>query len=321
MTTPGDAGRSRAEVVLPVVVGVVSLCAIVAMGLWRVAPRVELQLTRDVTLHSLSDLPEVNVRFDGRDAILSGRVGDASERAALIASVRSRWGVRAVQAEGLVVAADVAVPAPRVPVSRVPASRVPASLARSVSPASLSPTSVAPVSVSPVSVSPASVSPASVSPVSVSPTSIAPASAPPTSIAPPATPPAPATTTLPAAVLDGLDAALAAELTGSPIRFAKSDASPDVASAAVLDRIAASLRAAPGAAIRIETHTDGSGTPVANLALSQKRAEAVRAALVTRGVPGDQLVPVGIGEDKPVASDATDAGRLRNRRVVIRTQR
>ena len=311
MTTPGDAGRSRAEVVLPVVVGVVSLCAIVAMGLWRVAPRVELQLTRDVTLHSLSDLPEVNVRFDGRDAILSGRVGDASERAALIASVRSRWGVRAVQAEGLVVAADVAVPAPRVPVSRVPVSRVPASLARSFSPASLSPTSVSPVSVST----------ASVSPVSVSPTSIAPASAPPTSIAPPATPPAPATTTLPAAVLDGLDAALAAELTGSPIRFAKSDASPDVASAAVLDRIAASLRAAPGAAIRIETHTDGSGTPVANLALSQKRAEAVRAALVTRGVPGDQLVPVGIGEDKPVASDATDAGRLRNRRVVIRTQR
>ena len=296
MTTRGDDGRSRVGLIRPAVVGAVSLCAIVAMGLWRVAPRVELQLTRDVTLHSLSDLPEVNVRFDGRDAILSGRVGDASERAALIASVRSRWGVRAVEAEGLVVAADVAVPAPRVPVSRVPVS-----LARSVSPVS--------------------VSPVSVSPVSVSPTSIAPGSFPPTSIAPPATPPAPATTTLPAAVLDGLDAALAAELTGSPIRFAKSAASPDAASAAVLDRIAASLRAAPGAAVRIETHTDGSGTAPANLALSQKRAEAVRAALVTRGVPGDQLVPVGIGENQPVASDATDAGRLRNRRVVIRTQR
>ena len=106
MTTRGDDGRSRVGLIRPAVVGAVSLCAIVAMGLWRVAPRVELQLTRDVTLHSLSDLPEVNVRFDGRDAILSGRVGDASERAALIASVRSRWGVRAVQAEGLVVAAE-----------------------------------------------------------------------------------------------------------------------------------------------------------------------------------------------------------------------
>ena len=306
MTTRGDDGRSRVGVIRPAVVGAVSLCAIVAMGLWRVAPRVELQLTRDVTLRSLSDLPEVKVRFDGRDAILSGRVGDAGERAALIASVRSRWGVRAVRAEGLVVAADVAVPAPRVPVLRVPVSRVPASLARPVSPTSLSPTSV---------------SPTSVLPVSVSPTSIAPGSVPPTSVAPPATPPAPATTTLPVAVLDGLDAALAAELTGSPIRFAKSAASPDAASAAVLDRIAASLRAAPGAAVRIETHTDGSGTALANLALSQKRAEALRDALVTRGVPGDKLVPVGIGEDQPLASDATDAGRLRNRRVVIRTQR
>lgn len=294
MRTPADGGRGRVDVVRPAIVGVVSLGAIIAMGLWRVAPRLELQLTRDVTLHSLADLPEVHVHFDGRDAILSGRVGDASERAALVASVRSRWGVRTVRADDLVVSPDVTVPAPRVPVSRVPSPRVPVSPATS---ARLPATAPQPTT---------SVSPGSVPPGSVPPTSIPPGSVPPT---------------LPATVLDGFDAALAAILTGSPIRFTKSDASPDAASAVVLDRLAASLLAAPGAVVRIETHTDGSGTAPANLALSQKRAEAIRAALVTRGVPGDRLVPVGIGEGQPIASDTTDAGRQRNRRVIIRTQR
>ena len=320
MTTPGDAGRSRADVVRPVVVGVVSLCAIVAMGLWRVAPLVELQLTRDVTLHSLSDLPEVQVRFDGRDAILAGRVGDANDRAAIIASVRSRWGVRAVRADDLVVIPDVTVPAPRVPVSRVPAPSVqPPVRARPLATTRQPATAVSPTSGSPTSSSPTAISPGSVPPTSVAPT--APAIAAPSAAAGPTPPATQAPTTLPAPILDRLDAALAAILTGSPIRFAKSDASPDGPSAAVLDRVAASLLAAPGPVVHIETHTDGSGTAPANLALSQKRAEAIRAALVIRGVPGERLVPVGIGEAQPVASDATDAGRQRNRRVIIRTQR
>ena len=300
------------------------------MGLWRVAPRVELQLTRDVTLHSLSDLPEVQVRFDGRDAILAGRVGDANDRAAIIASVRSRWGVRVVRADDLVVIPDVTVPAPRVPVSRVPVSRVPVSRvpapsvlppvsARPLATTSQPATSGSPTSGSPTSSSPTAISPGSVPPTSVAPT--APAIAAPSAAAGPTPPATQAPTTLPAPILDRLDAALAAILTGSPIRFAKSDASPDGPSAAVLDRVAASLLAAPGPVVHIETHTDGSGTAPANLALSQKRAEAIRAALVIRGVPGERLVPVGIGEAQPVASDATDAGRQRNRRVIIRTQR
>ena len=67
----------------------------------------------------------------------------------------------------------------------------------------------------------------------------------------------------------------------------------------------------------IEAHTDGSGSTARNLLLSQARADLVRSALVDRGVAADRLSATGLGESQPVASDSSNGGRARNRRVEI----
>ena len=52
-----------------------------------------------------------------------------------------------------------------------------------------------------------------------------------------------------------------------------------------------------------------------NIALSQKRAEAVKEFLIDEGVSSDKLEAKGYGPDKPVASNRTEAGKAKNRRV------
>ena len=84
-----------------------------------------------------------------------------------------------------------------------------------------------------------------------------------------------------------------------------------------LARVAGWLAAAPAQAIRIEGHTDATGSPEANLSLSLRRAEAVRDALVARGVAAARIVVSGEGAAEPVASNDDAQGRARNRRVVV----
>ncbi|MCK9458071.1 MAG: OmpA family protein [Proteobacteria bacterium] len=67
--------------------------------------------------------------------------------------------------------------------------------------------------------------------------------------------------------------------------------------------------------LRIEGHTDDVGKDKANKKLSQSRADAVKAFLVGVGVDGARLEAVGYGEEKPVADNATDEGKEKNRRV------
>jgi OOP family OmpA-OmpF porin len=67
--------------------------------------------------------------------------------------------------------------------------------------------------------------------------------------------------------------------------------------------------------VRVEGHTDSIGSDTYNKTLSQKRAEAVVAYLVSRGVKSHSLMAVGMGENSPVANNDTDAGRAANRRV------
>ena len=67
--------------------------------------------------------------------------------------------------------------------------------------------------------------------------------------------------------------------------------------------------------IRIEGHTDSVGTDAANLRLSQKRADAVMAQLIKRGIDPGRMEAVGFGETKPIAPNATKAGRAENRRT------
>jgi outer membrane protein OmpA-like peptidoglycan-associated protein len=82
-------------------------------------------------------------------------------------------------------------------------------------------------------------------------------------------------------------------------------------------RLATYLAANPSPTVRIEGHTDSRGAAAYNEALSQRRADSVRAALVAAGIEPARVTAVGMGEALPVASNDTAAGRQQNRRVEI----
>jgi len=69
--------------------------------------------------------------------------------------------------------------------------------------------------------------------------------------------------------------------------------------------------------IRIEGHTDDGGNANADLVLSQRRAEAVRDALVGAGVDSRRITTFGMGQAQPVAPNTTEEGRAKNRRVDV----
>lgn len=83
----------------------------------------------------------------------------------------------------------------------------------------------------------------------------------------------------------------------------------------ILAEMAASMIEIGDARVQVVGHTDDVGNRQANLALSHARAEAVRDHLVTLGVPRANLSVLGKGPDEPVADNATDDGRARNRRI------
>lgn len=69
--------------------------------------------------------------------------------------------------------------------------------------------------------------------------------------------------------------------------------------------------------VRIEGHTDSSGSNQLNLKLSQRRADAVKALLIQNGITSSQIESVGMGEDFPIAENTTNKGKAKNRRVEI----
>jgi outer membrane protein OmpA-like peptidoglycan-associated protein len=84
-----------------------------------------------------------------------------------------------------------------------------------------------------------------------------------------------------------------------------------------LAKIADQLKGNGDVRISIEGHTDSVGSDEKNMALSEKRANAVRDYLVSTGLPADRVSASGKGEADPVASNKTAAGRLQNRRVEL----
>lgn len=87
--------------------------------------------------------------------------------------------------------------------------------------------------------------------------------------------------------------------------------------ARTLDALASALAAAGNVAIRIIGHTDSQGSEMVNLRLSIARAEAVAEYLRQRGIALERLSADGRGESDPLASNASEEGRARNRRVEI----
>lgn len=84
---------------------------------------------------------------------------------------------------------------------------------------------------------------------------------------------------------------------------------------ALLDEIVLALNQVPLVPVEIAGHTDDVGSPESNLVLSRERAEAVLAYLVAAGEDTDRFVVIGYGESQPIADNATEDGRARNRRI------
>lgn len=89
---------------------------------------------------------------------------------------------------------------------------------------------------------------------------------------------------------------------------------------AVLAELFAGLKADASAKIVIEGHTSSEGTEAYNQQLSERRAGAVVADLVKRGLAAGRLSAAGIGEVRPIASNNDESGRAMNRRVEIKCQ-
>jgi outer membrane protein OmpA-like peptidoglycan-associated protein len=105
----------------------------------------------------------------------------------------------------------------------------------------------------------------------------------------------------------------------------KGDVTFDTNSAAVrpglyseIDRVAGVLTKYPDTLIRVEGHTDSVGSETYNMDLSKRRAGAVRDLLSSRGVAVTRIEVIGYGETMPVATNDTEAGRTKNRRVEIK---
>lgn len=101
----------------------------------------------------------------------------------------------------------------------------------------------------------------------------------------------------------------------APLDFDAGSAVLAKSSTDVLDELASFFRRCAGAEVEIGGHTDARGSEGLNARLSQARAEAVLEALAIRGVPQSSLIAKGYGESKPVADNATEDGRARNRRI------
>jgi OOP family OmpA-OmpF porin len=99
------------------------------------------------------------------------------------------------------------------------------------------------------------------------------------------------------------------------IRFESGRATIEQDSAGLLDRLIETALRCPGANIEIAGHTDADGEDGFNQALSEKRAQAVADYLVKAGLPANRFTAAGYGSTQPVASNDTDEGKARNRRI------
>jgi OmpA-OmpF porin, OOP family len=85
-----------------------------------------------------------------------------------------------------------------------------------------------------------------------------------------------------------------------------------------LKNMAEIMKAYPNLEIKLGGYTDNTGVAATNLKLSGDRANSVKAELVTLGIDGKRITAEGFGDQYPVASNDTEEGRAKNRRIGVR---
>ena len=269
------------------------------------------------------------VKFDGSTWTVTGTAPSIGDKSAIEAD----FATRQLAASGWSLAVDAA-PAPAVVVETVPltaaAPEVPAAEPESpaVAPAQ-EPTAQEPTAEPEPQPAPAEPAPVAPQPEPAVAEPVAPTPPPAKPVAPPAQPVAPAAQPAVAAApavplttpkpsdAEACRANIAAFSARNAILFQSGAAIIAANSEPALDELATYLAACPGTAINIEGHTDASGDPQLNLALSVARAEAVVNALVARDIAPSRLYAVGYGASTPIADNETPEGKQLNRRIVV----
>ena len=105
-------------------------------------------------------------------------------------------------------------------------------------------------------------------------------------------------------------------LTG--LSFPPGSAQLERSAGSLLSKVGQAIALFPRAGIVVEGHTDSTGDAESNRRLSEARAQAVQSRLMTElALPAGRLQALGYGEDRPIASNDTSAGRKQNRRIDI----
>jgi OOP family OmpA-OmpF porin len=124
-----------------------------------------------------------------------------------------------------------------------------------------------------------------------------------------------ALTAAPAAAASGVSQSKITLQADTLYDFNKSDLKPE--GKATLDKIARDLGKIKLEVIIAVGNTDSVGSDAYNMALGQRRAQSVKAYLVSKGVDGSRIYTESKGKSNPVASNATEEGRAKNRRTDI----
>lgn len=120
---------------------------------------------------------------------------------------------------------------------------------------------------------------------------------------------------LPGAQVERVNEGIKITLSENTVNFDFNSAALTSVSKANLDKLAAVMTQYPDTNINVYGHTDSKGSDEYNLTLSEKRANSVIDYMVSKGVARTRLNAMGMGEKDPIASNDTDAGRAKNRRV------
>ncbi|MBD8018480.1 MULTISPECIES: OmpA family protein [Kaistella] len=121
--------------------------------------------------------------------------------------------------------------------------------------------------------------------------------------------------TLPGAEVERVGEGIRVTMKENMVNFGFDSSDLTSSAKANLDKLAEVLKNNPDTNINIYGHTDSKGTEAYNQSLSERRAASVRSYLISKGVASSRMITMGVGENEPIATNDTDAGRAENRRV------